>query len=237
MKEQRHQHTGTSEFTAIAADAVVLVGRCANAVGRWIVGQANRLDREDEELRRGRQPRAFRKSGRYASRAVGGYAEYEPSASPKHGRDQDDGYGTGTSAHYADRDHIRSGFGRNKAGAYQGYGPKNYRRSDERIREELCEQLNRDDAIDASEVEVDVENGVVRLSGRVRYRWMKHHIEDMAEACSGVVDVQDALQVSRRGADVGAVGAADNSGVETAAGVAVGGASSGADMTAKGSRK
>ena len=48
--------------------------------------------------------------------------------------------------------------------SFRGRGPKNYQRSDERIREDVCERLTYDERVDASDVEVDVREGVVRLS-------------------------------------------------------------------------
>ena len=82
---------------------------------------------------------------------------------------------------------------------HRGKPPRDYVRSDARIREELCERLTEDDAIDPSDVSVTVENGVVTLSGTVEHRWIKHSIEDMAEALGGVKDIVNQLRVSRSG--------------------------------------
>jgi hypothetical protein len=81
-------------------------------------------------------------------------------------------------------------------GGHRGKGPKGYVRSDERIREDLSERLAEDDAVDPSEVSVEVRDGVVTLSGTVEQRWVKHRIEDMAEACRGVTDVINNLRVA-----------------------------------------
>ena len=43
------------------------------------------------------------------------------------------------------------------------------------------------------------ENGVVTLEGTVEQRWIKHSVEDMAEACSGVKDIVNHLRVARAG--------------------------------------
>lgn len=82
--------------------------------------------------------------------------------------------------------------------SYRGRGPKNYTRSDERIREDLSEKLSNHHYIDASDVNVEVKNGVVTLTGSVEQRHLKHEIEDMAENCSGVKDVENRLSVSAR---------------------------------------
>jgi hypothetical protein len=55
-------------------------------------------------------------------------------------------------------------------GPHYGKGPKGYRRSDERIREDICETIAQQGYIDASDVDVKVENGVVTLTGNVSAR-------------------------------------------------------------------
>ena len=57
-----------------------------------------------------------------------------------------------------------------KAYAYRGLGPKGYRRSDERIHEDVCEALTEDADLDPSSVEVSVDAGEVTLSGTVSSR-------------------------------------------------------------------
>jgi osmotically-inducible protein OsmY len=82
-------------------------------------------------------------------------------------------------------------------GRFTGRGPKNYRRSDDRIREEVNEELTRHPEIDASEVEVQVEKGEVTLTGKVEDRHQKRLAEDIAERCSGVNDVHNQLKVDK----------------------------------------
>jgi hypothetical protein len=76
-------------------------------------------------------------------------------------------------------------------------GPKGYVRSDERIREEICERLVRDPRLDVGEVMVDVKDGRVLLSGAVPDRRMKHVVEDIADDCWGVQDIDNRLRVIR----------------------------------------
>jgi osmotically-inducible protein OsmY len=78
-----------------------------------------------------------------------------------------------------------------------GRGPKGYTRSDERIREDVSDRLSDDDFVDASDVEVSVERGVVTLSGRVQSRHEKRRTVDIAEAVSGVTDVLNLIRVGR----------------------------------------
>jgi osmotically-inducible protein OsmY len=80
-------------------------------------------------------------------------------------------------------------------GGYAGRGPKGYRRSDDRIREEISDQFMENDQLDASEIEVQVSDGVVTLTGTVDDRQAKRLAEDMAERASGVRDVMNHLKV------------------------------------------
>ena len=103
-------------------------------------------------------------------------------------------------------DEIRSWFGDEEAerrrrrdeirkGIYAGRGPRGYRRSDERIREDINDYLTDDWYIDASDIEVTVNNGMVTLTGRVDGRDDKRRAEDLAESVSGVTDVSNQLRV------------------------------------------
>lgn len=83
-------------------------------------------------------------------------------------------------------------------GPHRGKGPKGYQRSDERIKEMICERLREDPDIDASDVTVTVQVGKVTLEGTVDHRHTKNAIEDVAEQL-GVGDVQNNLRVQRAG--------------------------------------
>jgi osmotically-inducible protein OsmY len=80
-------------------------------------------------------------------------------------------------------------------GGYSGRGPKNYQKADTRIREEICEELTRNDEVDASEVQVEVEHGVVRLQGKVEDRRQRRLAEEIADSCFGVRDLQNDLEI------------------------------------------
>jgi len=79
--------------------------------------------------------------------------------------------------------------------SHRGKGPKSYVRSDERIREDVSDRLRDDEHIDASDVEVTIENGDVVLSGNVDTRFAKRHAEDLAERVSGVRNVENRIRV------------------------------------------
>ncbi len=81
---------------------------------------------------------------------------------------------------------------------HRGKGPKGYTRSDDRIREDVCDCLTDDPMLDAGEIEVHVKNGEVTLSGTVSDRLAKRHAEDMIERVSGVRDVQNNIRVKDR---------------------------------------
>ncbi len=77
----------------------------------------------------------------------------------------------------------------------RGRAPKNYRRSDERLQEEICERLMHDPELDVSDVSVQVQDGRVCLEGTVRDRRMKHAIEDLVDRSLGVVDIDNRVRV------------------------------------------
>ena len=93
----------------------------------------------------------------------------------------------------------RGGYWRNfePRASYAGRGPKDYQRSDDRIREEICDCMTDDPMLDASEITVVVNKGEVSLSGTVTSRDQKRRAEDVAERISGVKDVTNQLRVSR----------------------------------------
>jgi osmotically-inducible protein OsmY len=115
-------------------------------------------------------------SGRFANTSSG-YGSYD-----------DQNYGT------MGRD---SNFGDINRADFTGRGPKNWRRSDDRIREDICELLERDPHVDASEIEVEVKEGVVTLRGAVDNRRTKRYAEECIETCSGVKDIRNELNVDQ----------------------------------------
>jgi hypothetical protein len=82
---------------------------------------------------------------------------------------------------------------------HRGKGPKNYRRSDERIHEEICERLKQHADLDASEIEVQVKSGTVTLTGTVSERAEKRMAEDAIDDISGVTDVNNQVRVRQPG--------------------------------------
>jgi hypothetical protein len=79
---------------------------------------------------------------------------------------------------------------------YRGLGPRGYTRSDERIREDVCDRLSDDPLVDASDVEVSVSHSEITLSGTVSSREQKRRAEDCADDVPGVMHVQNNLRVN-----------------------------------------
>ena len=84
-----------------------------------------------------------------------------------------------------------------REGKFRGRGPKGYRRSDERIKEDVNDRLTEHAYLDASNVEVNVKDGEVMLSGTVLDRTDKRLAEDLAESVSGVKNVQNNLRINK----------------------------------------
>jgi len=83
-------------------------------------------------------------------------------------------------------------------GKHSGRGPASYIRSDDSIREDVCERLTHHPEIDASEIEVGVSNGEVTLSGTAPDRSTRYAAEDLVYEVSGVKQVENRLRVERR---------------------------------------
>ena len=82
------------------------------------------------------------------------------------------------------------------SGPHAGRGPRGYKRSDERILEDVCDRLTSHPSIDATDIDVKISDGDVTLSGWVESRAIKHLTEAMVETVSGVREVQNHLRVA-----------------------------------------
>lgn len=133
-------------------------------------------------------------------------------------------------------DEVSSWFGNHDAERrrdedhHRGRGPKNYARSDDRIREDVNDRLTDDWRVDASDVEVTVQGGEVTLTGTVSSRDQRRRAEDVAEEVSGVKHVQNNLRVRESYNEGGVYGrgessSASGSTLSTSGGAAATGAS------------
>lgn len=141
-------------------------------------------------------------SGGYGSGAgVGGRADwrgsggYEPGGYGWPGQERGSG---SQSRHDYQSERYGSGW---RSGVWQGphvgRGPRGYPRSDERIREDICEQMSQHGDLDASDIEIVVVSGEVTLQGAVHDRADKRLAEDLAEQVSGVREVNNQLRVGQ----------------------------------------
>lgn len=97
-------------------------------------------------------------------------------------------------------------------GGHRGHGPGGYVRPDDRIVDDVISRLTHDDHVDAREILVMVEDGVVTLTGNVPERPMKHRAEDLVADALGVRDVHNHIRVDNGSASAGAPGEAIRSG-------------------------
>jgi len=130
-------------------------------------------------------------SRRYSSGGSGSYTGYGASG-------QESYYGGSGSYGGGAASSMGSSASYQERGRFSGRGPKGYQRSDDRIREDVCERLTRHPEIDASEIDVKVMNGEVTLTGTVDERLSKRMAEEVAENISGVKDVHNQMRVKNR---------------------------------------
>lgn len=109
---------------------------------------------------------------------------------------------SGGRGNYGDSQYGNSQYGNSgqsgNSGQHTGRGPKGYKRSDDRIHEDVNERLTQHPEVDASEVEVEVRNGEVTLKGSVEHRHAKRMIEDVVDQISGVKQVHNQIRVEHR---------------------------------------
>jgi BON domain-containing protein len=156
-------------------------GRGDEEVDRAWARQWGYVDRGDARGRRGGEERYER------GREVGD--RYDE---PRAGWGDPSAWGPERAAQWYERE-------RGGTGPHTGRGPRGYQRSDDRIREDVCDALCDHGYIDASEMEVTVSNGEVTLIGVVRERSEKRMAEDAVDQISGVREVHNQLRVSPGG--------------------------------------
>lgn len=190
-------------------------------------------DRDRYDDRR-REERDVRTGDDWGDVQVGRWAGGHRGPAPSEGaerRERDESYWSGTAGHARDlerepppwrggddrpwRGEERAWHGgadvdrdwqapRRRAGRFAGIAPKGYHRSDERIRDDVCDRLTADAYVDPSDVEVRVQNGDVTLEGTVDARETKRRIEDLVDDVAGVREVRNALRVASHGTPAGA---------------------------------
>jgi osmotically-inducible protein OsmY len=101
-----------------------------------------------------------------------------------------------------------------KVGRFFGMGPKGYKRSDDRIKEDVSERLTDHPFIDASGIEIVVVDAEVTLKGSVDDRRSKRLAEDVAEQARGVKDVHNQIRVNAGATETATSGTTAQAGSE-----------------------
>jgi hypothetical protein len=141
----------------------------------------------------GRDRERFRQEDENGGRDYRERMENQMSHTPRPG-DQGDRYSAGLWGEGGPQDRTDTGM-REQAGRFVGKGPKNFSRSDARIEEDVHEKLAAHPELDATDIEVEVANGEVTLSGSVTERQSRRLAEDIVEAIVGVRHVQNNIRV------------------------------------------
>jgi hypothetical protein len=92
-------------------------------------------------------------------------------------------------------DQSNMGSAQQQKGRYGGKGPQGYKRSAERLTEEVNDRLMWDSEVDATNISVSVEDGEVTLEGSVEDRFQKRAAEDCCYGVSGVTNVYNHLRI------------------------------------------
>lgn len=77
----------------------------------------------------------------------------------------------------------------------EGKGPKYYRREDEELKIKLCEMLKNDRFLDASKIEVCIQEGAVTLKGSVLDSESKNYVTDLISHVDEVKVLANQLEV------------------------------------------
>jgi osmotically-inducible protein OsmY len=180
--------------------------RSADEVRSWFGDDEAERRRRMDEARYGRDPERYgRDWDRYGRDwDYGHMMGFDYGRSPREWRERDR---SGTETARVDywrpgwpgqwnEQYRERGYGYSGRQSFVGRGPRGYQRSDDRIREDVCERLTENPWVDASDIEIAVRAGEVTLSGTVRDRTDKREAEDVAEHVSGVREVHNNLRVA-----------------------------------------
>ena len=158
--------------------------------------------------------------GRFGGRSYGGYGttgDYGYGARGHYGQSQFGGGAGGDSGErrerrrltpeeywqryfgpgYQDRTRGDDTAGRMPGPSRHPLAPREIRRSDPQLYEDICEALMRRDDLDCSDVTVAVREGEVTLEGTVPQRGMRYLIEDLAAGHPAVRDVDNRIKVRK----------------------------------------
>jgi osmotically-inducible protein OsmY len=188
----------------------------------------------DEYPSRGDYPRSERDEWQDYARRSGGwgrhdwtggagtYGERWARSEDRRGRGEDRGLferaADEVSSWFGDEDAERRRERDARGDGRRGRGPRGYKRSDERIREDVCDRLTDDPMVDASDIEVTVSGAEVTLAGTVDSREERRRAEDLVERILGVGHVQNNLRIKDHGMSGSGAGQVSGSRVSQAGG-------------------
>jgi hypothetical protein len=130
----------------------------------------------------------------FGPRGLGGYGDFREPAEQRNSR--------GSDTHAQDR----------PRGGHRGRGPRNEIRPDASIADDIYQRLTDDEELDASEILLSVEDGMVTLTGEVPEKAMKRRAEDIAAQARCVRDIRNCIRYDDGSASFGAAGRAVRSG-------------------------
>jgi osmotically-inducible protein OsmY len=110
--------------------------------------------------------------------------------------DRNEGNRRNYNMHEGNRHNVDNSSEQQGRGQHWGKGPRGYQRSEDRIREDVCERLAYDGHVDASDIDVKVEGTEVILTGTVRSRAEKRRAEDLVDSIMGVHNVENRIRVN-----------------------------------------
>ena len=134
---------------------------------------------------------------------------YDPANSSRFDRREDNHWSTQRHGHNSYEQQFNRHYGHDTSdrfpesganydmkGMHAGKGPRSYQRSDERLKEMVCERLTDDPLIDAGDIEVQVNNCEVTITGYVADKQMKRRIEDVIDSINGVSNVENRVRIN-----------------------------------------
>lgn len=77
---------------------------------------------------------------------------------------------------------------------FYGKGPRGHLKSEEAILDDVCRILYESKEVDASDIEVSIDDQCIYLKGSIRSKGMKRVAEDLVASIPGVVDVFNELK-------------------------------------------
>lgn len=95
------------------------------------------------------------------------------------------------------REDLDTGFPHAEEENHIGKGPKGWKRSDDKVKEDACDALYMSSEVDATNIEVKVIDNCIYLQGTVEDRYTKRLAEQCVESVQGADDIRNELRIRR----------------------------------------